>query len=296
MATKLLGPYAGLVAGSALIVDYLLTIAVSATAAVDAAFSLLPLATHTAKLPAAAAIVLLLAFLNLRGIKETVQVLLPIFLGFLMTHTGLVAYGLIAHSERLLSLFPNTTADATAFVDQVGLLALLSIILRAYSLGAGTYTGIEAVSNNVNMLAEPRVRTGRITMLYMALSLSFMAGGLTLTYLLWDVNPVPGETLNATVFRSAIASFGIKEQSLATIALMLPMTFAAGLLIVAANTGFLGGPAVLANMATDRWMPHQFTHLSTRLVTSTGIALMAVASLTLILLTGGRVDELGGTG
>ena len=71
-------------------------------------------------------------------------------------------------------------------------------------IGGGTYTGIEAVSNNVQSLAEPRVKTGKITMLYMALSLSFTAGGIILLYLLWNAKPVEGQTLNAVVFGSIL--------------------------------------------------------------------------------------------
>src|SRR3546814_14963585 len=70
----------------------------------------------------------------------------------------------------------------------------VALFLRAYSVGAGTYTGIEAVSNNVNMLAEPRVRTGHWTMFYMALSLAFTAGGVILLYLLWHASPPTGQT------------------------------------------------------------------------------------------------------
>ena len=72
---------------------------------------------------------------------------------------------------------------------------------KAFALGGGTYTGIEAVSNNVHMLKEPRVRTGRWTMLYMALSLAFTAGGLILLYLVWSVMPEHGRTLNAVTRR-----------------------------------------------------------------------------------------------
>ena len=80
--------------------------------------------------------------------------------------------------------------------------------LRAYSLGGGTYTGIEAVSNNVQSLVEPRVRTGKWTMFYMALSLAFTAAGIMVLYLLWDARHVDGRTLNAVTFESIIANIG----------------------------------------------------------------------------------------
>ena len=83
----------------------------------------------------------------------------------------------------------------------MGLIFVVSLFLRAYSLGGGTYTGIEAVSNNVQSLAEPRVLTGKWTMFYMAVSLNFTAGGIILLYLLWDVRPTKAR--RSTPSRSA---------------------------------------------------------------------------------------------
>src|SRR3546814_4042343 len=82
----------------------------------------------------------------------------------------------------------------------------VALFLRAYSVVASTYTGIEAVSNNVNMLAEPRVRTGHWTMFYMALSLAFTAVCVILLYLLWHASPTTGQTLNAVTFRLVLSS------------------------------------------------------------------------------------------
>jgi hypothetical protein len=167
----------------------------------------------------------------------------------------------------------------------------LALFLRAYSLGGGTYTGLEAVSNNVHMLAEPRVKTGKWTMIYMAASLSFTAGGIILLYLLWGAQPIEGKTLNAVVFGSIVATFDWSPAAAQTL-IVLVLGFEAGLLVVAANTGFLGGPAVLASMAADSWMPHQFRHLSNRLVTQNGVILMGICALAILLWTGGSVSVL----
>jgi len=164
--------------------------------------------------------------------------------------------------------------------------------LRAYSLGGGTYTGIEAVSNNVQSLVESRVRTGKWTMFYMALSLAFTAAGIMVLYLLWDARHVDGRTLNAVTFESIIANIGFGSPAMNQTALVVVLGFEAGLLLVAANTGFLGGPAVLANMAVDSWMPHQFRNLSSRLVTQNGVILMTVAAVVVLLITGGSVSVL----
>ena len=291
VATSLIGPRAGLVSGAALIVDYVLTIAISIASGVDALFSLLPATFGHLKLAAELLLVAMLLVLNMRGMKESIRVLLPIFVGFCVTHLLLIAYGVLGHSAGLTLVVPAALAESKKLVHDIGWVAALSLFLRAYSLGGGTYTGIEAVSNNVQTLREPVVRTGKLTMFYMALSLAFTAGGIILLYLLWQATPVDGQTLNAVVFGSIIGSLGLAP-GINQAALMLVLVFEGGLLFVAANTGFLGGPAVLSNMAADSWLPHQFRHLSTRLVTQNGIVIMGLAALGILLWSGGKVDLL----
>lgn len=291
VATVLLGAHAGLVSGAALVVDYVLTIAISVAGGVDAAFSMLPPAAQAWKLGAALVLVLLLLWLNLRGARESIRVLLPVFLGFVATHAFLIAYGVGARAYALPALLADTLGETTTLAGDSGWVFTLALLLKAYSLGGGTYTGIEAVSNNVNALAEPRVRTGRVTMLYMAVSLAFTAGGIILLYLLWQAAPVAGQTLNAVAFRAVLVHAGLSGQALA-VGLGATLLFEAGLLLVAANTGFLGGPAVLANMAHDSWMPHQFRHLSSRLVTQNGVLLMGGAAAAMLLACSGRVELL----
>ena len=292
VATKLVGPYLGLVSGVALILDYVLTIAISVASGVDALASLLPLGFQDYKLWAEAFFVGMLIVLNLRGLKEAIRFLLPVFLGFVATHLVLIVYGIFVHAEYLPALVPTTLADTGSLTRQIGWAGVASMLLLAYSQGGGTYTGLEAVSNNVNMLAEPRVRTGKMTMLYMALSLAFTAGGIFLLYLLWDARHVDGETLNATTFRLIIDSMGTGNQWLNDLLLAVVLAFEAGLLFVAANTGFLGGPAVLSNMAADSWVPHKFRYLSTRLVTQNGILVMGIAALAILFWTQGSVTLL----
>jgi len=291
VASRLVGPYLGLISGCALILDYVLTIAISIAAGVEALASLLPLGFHAYKLWAEAFFIAVLIILNLRGLKEAIRVLLPIFLGFVITHFVLIVYGIFAHASYLPDLVPNTLAETSLLAEDIGWIAIAGMLLLAYSQGGGTYTGLEAVSNNVNMLAEPRVRTGRMTMVYMALSLAFTASGIILLYLLWDAKPVQGQTLNASTFRAIIESLGFSEWT-NRIMLIVVLAFEAGLLFVAANTGFLGGPSVLSNMAADSWVPHKFRYLSTRLVTQNGILVMGIAALAILFWTGGSVTLL----
>jgi amino acid transporter len=292
VATKLVGPYLGLVSGCALILDYVLTIAISIASGVDALASFLPLGFQPYKLWAEAFFIALLIVMNLRGLKEAIQILLPIFLGFVATHLVLIVYGIVAHASHLPELVPSTITVTKELAQHIGWAGVAGMLLLAYSQGGGTYTGLEAVSNNVNLLAEPRVRTGKMTMFYMALSLAITAGGIILLYLLWNAQPVAGETLNATTFRSIIASMGFQGAVLNQVLLAVVLAFEAGLLFVAANTGFLGGPSVLSNMASDSWVPHQFRYLSTRLVTQNGILVMGIAALAILFWTGGQVTLL----
>jgi amino acid transporter len=291
VSSALLGPRAGLVAGSALIVDYVLTIAISVASGADAVFSLLPAGWLPFKLEAACVMVVLLLWLNLRGAKESIRFLLPIFLGFVFTHFILIVWGIFAHAQGLPALFPDTIQEVRTMSAETGWVFVVALFLKAYSLGGGTYTGIEAVSNNVERLAEPVVKTGKATMMMMAASLAFTAAGIILLYLLWDAAPVEGKTLNAVVFGSVLEEMGFTGHWL-TIGLTITLATEAGLLFVAANTGFLGGPSVLANMAADSWVPHRFRYLSNRLVTENGILLMGISAFIIMLVTGGDVSLL----
>jgi amino acid transporter len=287
VATHLLGPYAGVVSGSALIVDYVLTIAVSTASAIDALFSSLPLAFSEHKLLVKILVILVLIVLNLRGMKESIRILLPLFIGFLITHVLVIVIGVLYHRSFLHLILPNAISEATSMSKQIGIVATLAIFLRAYSLGGGTYTGLEAVSNNVNILAEPRVKTGKLTMLYMAISLSFTAGGIILLYLLWNVHPEAGKTLNAVVFGKIVNQAGFGHYWLPMI-----LFFEAALLFVGANTGFLGCPAVMSNMAIDKWLPRQFRELSNRLVTQNGVLISGIAAILILIWAKGSVTTL----
>ena len=292
VATRLLGPYAGVTAGAALVVDYVLTIAISIASGMDALFSLLPVGVHTWKLAAEVGIIVGLTMLNLRGMKEVISVLLPVFLGFIATHFVLIVYGIAAHAGQFAVVVPQTLEETSVLGSQIGWTGVAALLLLGYSQGGGTYTGLEAVSNNVNVLAEPRVHTGKMTMMYMAASLAFTAGGIILLYLLWGAAPEEGKTLNAVVFGAIIQSFGWGSEWATHAAVVVVLALEAGLLFVAANTGFLGGPSVLANMAADSWVPHKFRYLSTRLVTENGILVMGLAALAILVWSSGSVELL----
>ena len=152
-------------------------------------------------------------------------------------------------------------------------------------MGGGTYTGIEAVSNGLQILREPRVETGKRTMRYMAASLAFTASGLLLAYLLAGVTYQPGKTLNASLVASLVQSWELSGVPIGSLFFLVTVFSEGAILFVAAQTGFLGGPQVLANMALDSWVPRRFYQLSERLVTQDGVLLMGGAALTLLFYT-----------
>ena len=159
-------------------------------------------------------------------------------------------------------------------------------------MGAGTYTGIEAVSNGLPILREPRTVTGKRTMLYMALSLAFIAGGILVAYLLTGVEPQTGKTLNAVLFARLTDSWRIGGFHLGTPIVTFTLLTEGALLFVAAQTGFVGGPQVLATMAIDRWVPRRFSNLSERLVTQDGVLAMGLAAVLVLIGTHARVGVL----
>ncbi len=292
VATKLLGEKAGVVSGCALLVDYVLTIAVSIASATDQLWSFLPAAWLVYKLPAAIAILVVLVILNLRGVKESVTILTPIFLVFLATHLFMILYAVISHLPRMPVIFGEAAGEFRGSVGMLGYFPVFMILMRAYSMGGGTYTGIEAVSNGVGILREPRVKTAKKTMFLMAVSLAFTAGGILFGYLLTDARPEAGKTLNAVLLQNLYSTWTVGGVAVGSGLIILTLAASAMLLIVAAQTGFLDGPRVLSNMAVDSWMPHRFAQLSDRLVTKNGVYLMGAAAIALLLYTRGNITML----
>ena len=292
VATKLLGPAFGLVSGCALVVDYMLTISISISSGVEAVLSFLPPVYFQHKLTLILLITLALVLLNLRGVKESVATLTPIFLFFFVSHVGLILYGIFSHVSETPTLFVDTIRETRQGIQQLGFGAMAFILLRAYSLGGGTYTGIEAVANGLQILRPPRVKTGKRTMFYMAASLSFTAGGLLVCYLLTNVQHVAGKTLNASLIETLVGTWKIGGFPLGVWLLGLILLSEGAILFVAAQAGFIDGPRVLGNMAIDSWVPNRLMHLSERLVVQNGIIFMGAAAILILVFTRGSVQVL----
>jgi amino acid transporter len=290
VASKLLGEKAGVVSGSALVIDYILTITMSVAAGADALFSLFPPRYLHLKFGFVTAAIMILIWMNLRGIKESVAVFTPIFMVFMLTHIPLLLYAMLRHVPEMPAVAAEVTRDFHASVGQMGWVGLGALLMRSFSMGGGTFTGIEAISNSMQTLREPRVHTGKKAMLYMALSLSFLAGGILLSYLLYKVGHVPGKTLNAVLFGKVVGDLWQGDAGKVLLAVVLGSETA--LLFVAAQTGIIDGPQVLSNMALDYYAPRRFAHLSERLVRKYGVVFMGGMALLMLYISGGSIKYL----
>ena len=288
VATKTLSKEAGVVSGSALIVDYILTITVSIVSCTDALFSYAPLSWHPFKIWVTAFLILVMVILNIRGVKESITVLAPIFVVFLATHAFLLAYTFGSSASEVGRVAQDVGSGLGKDLGALGFLGVASIFLRAYSLGGGTYTGIEAVSNGMQIMREPRIRNGKKTMVYLGASLAITAGGLLASYLLCKVAPQEGRTLNATLADALYGGFGGVGKILALVTILSE----GALLLVASQAGFIDAPRVMANMAVDSWLPRRFADFSGRLTMRNGIVMIGAAALAVLFYTGGSIDAL----
>ncbi|MFH1177465.1 MAG: amino acid permease [Acidobacteriota bacterium] len=152
VASKLLGAPLGVVSGCALLVDYVLTIAVSIAASCDALFSLLPGGWAGLKLEVGLVLIAALTILNIRGVKESVVILTPIFALFLVTHVVLIAGCTVLRMGEIPAVAAGVRQGFASGLQSLGLGGMLVLLAHAYSLGGGTYTGIEAVSNGLPIM------------------------------------------------------------------------------------------------------------------------------------------------
>jgi amino acid transporter len=292
VASHLLGPRTGVVSGCALIVDYILTITVSVASGGNAIFSFLPHDLHAWKLPAEFLAIALLITLNLRGVKESVQALLPVFLVFLGTHALLIGWSIFSHVDNLPEVSARMSHGFSTGLSTIGMGGMALIFLRAYAMGGGTYTGIEAVSNGLQIMREPRVETGKRTMVYMSISLALTAGGILFGYLLLRVTPAVGKTMNAVLAERAFGTWHLGALPVGYWLILVTLISEGLLLLVAAQAGFIDGPRVMANMAVDSYLPHRFGSLSEQLTMSNGVLLMGGAAMAMLAYTRGNVTTL----
>ena len=264
VARSNLGTYPGLVAGAALMIDYILNVAVSVTAGVAAIASAFPvLWPH--KVTIALGLLVMITLANLRGLRETGTLMsIPVYL-FLGTYLLMIAYGLI----RLAIEGPSAAVAAPVAIQPLTTL----LILHAFSTGCTALTGIESISNGVPSFRPPEARNAGRTLIAMAILMGILfVGSIGLTQFL-GVVAGPQETILSALARRLLGSspayFIIQASTLLILA-------------VAANTSFAGFPRVAAILAGDGFLPRQLTGLGDRLVFSNGILVLSVVSGILI--------------
>ncbi len=220
-----------------------------------------------------------LTVLNIRGVKESVQAILPMFLLFVVTHA--IALGVAIFGAPRRHRHGRVAARGSNFhgtLGALGVMGTLALFVRAYSLGGGTYTGIEAVSNGVQIMREPKVRTAKRTMVLMAISLAHHRGRHHPRVSPRRRDPAGRSDADDELRCCSIASpTRLAPRAASTSAtwfVMLALASEAGLLFIAAQAGFVDGPRVMANMAVDSWLPHRFSALSERLSMRNGVVLM----------------------
>ncbi len=287
VASHMLGKRVGVVSGSALIIDYILTITVSITSCIDALFSYFPVQYQQFKIITAAVFIIILIILNIRGVKESIAILAPIFLVFIITHAIMLGYGIFSHVADIGPVVSHVGDGFSRDLSTIGFAGIMLIFIRAYSMGAGTFTGIEAVSNGLQIMREPKVQTGKRTMAYMAVSLAVTASGLFLCYLLLNVKPTFGKTLNSVLADSLFGGW-----SFGYVLALITILSEGALLYVAAQAGLIAAPRVMANMAVDSWLPHRFAAFSERLTMRNGVIMIGVAALLILLYTRGSISAL----
>ena len=260
-----LGELPGLIAGAALLIDYVLTSAVSLTAGVEAICSAFP-ALWPYGVEAALLLLAVITVLNLRGLRETGTLMaVPVYL-FLVAYLPLLACGTV----RMLTGGPVVSAPAAA-PAAAPLTAFL--VLRAFASGCTAMTGIEAISNGVPAFEEPQAKNaGRTLMVMAALMGVLFLGSIGLIQSLGVVAEADETILSALARRLVGSGMGYVLIQMSTLLV----------LAVAANTSFAGFPQVAALLARDGFLPRQLTQLGDRLVFANGIFLLSAATAALI--------------
>ena len=270
-----LGTGPGLAAAAALLLDYLLTAAVSLTAGVAALASAFPV-LWAYRVPLALGLLLLITLANLRGLRETGTLMaVPVYL-FLCTYLPMLAYGLLRAIQdgpgSLALAAPAPTRPLTTF-----------LVLHAFAAGCTALTGVEAISNGVPAFRPPETRNARLTLLVMALLMgALFVGSIGLTQYL-AVVAGPEETILSALARRLLGSGP---------AYLLIQASTMLILAVAANTSFADFPRVAALLARDGFLPRQLNSLGDRLVFANGIVALAVATGALIVAFGGDTHAL----
>lgn len=276
VSSENLGKNAGLIAGGSLLVDYMLTVAVSVSAGAAAITSAIPsLAEH--KVTISVLIVLLIMMMNLRGLRESASFLMIPVYTFISVITLLILVG-------CYQIFTgHAPFHATAAVGSAVPGISIALILRAFSSGSSSLTGVEAISNAVPFFKRPRAKNAASTLAMMSLILGAFFVGITFINYWYGIVPQAGITVLAQIGKAIFGSgflFYLLQFSTALI------------LAVAANTGFSAFPVLAYNLSKDKFMPHMYQDRGDRLGYSNGIITLAFGSIILLFIFQGSTERL----
>jgi amino acid transporter len=271
VAKENLGQLPGLVAAASLLVDYVLTAAVSIASGVLAVTSAVPeLSSHAVEL--SLGVLVMLVLVNLRGVRESGFVFaLPTY-GFIIAVGVTIVVGCV---RGLVWGWPTAHVPDPAHAGLAGGVGVI-VLLRAFASGCSALTGVEAISNGVTAFRRPQARNAASTLLWMGVIAVVLFMGVSV--LAYKVDARPSESVSVlseiarAVFPAGGASFGYYAVQATT----------AAVLVLAANTAFQGFPRLAALLASDNYVPRQFSNLGDRLVFSNGILVLALAAGALI--------------
>jgi len=281
-----LGRSASLIAASALLVDYVLTVAVSVAAGVSNVVSAVPsLASHAVALSVAC--VILLAVMNLRGVKESGAIFAVPTYGFVVCIFAMIGIGLwntfTGDAPRAESASLGIRPD-----HHISGLLLLVLVLRAFASGCTALTGVEAVSNGVPSFRKPKARNAAATLTIMGALTVLMFVGITALAMISHVHVAddPSRLIGASAGhsqRTVIAQLGGAVFGSGSFGFYAVQVFTAAILVLAANTAFNGFPILASILAADGFMPRQFARRGDRLVFSNGIVILAGLAVVLMI-------------
>ncbi|GAX47727.1 APC family permease [Pseudolactococcus reticulitermitis] len=280
VSTENLGANAGLIAGGSLLVDYMLTVAVSVSAGADAITSALP-SLHPYNLLISIILVLLLMLMNLRGLRESAGFLLVPVYTFVTATILLLIVGLFRVVTGDLAY--HATSHIGAAVPGISII----LLLKAFSSGSASLTGVEAISNAVPFFKKPKARNAAGTLALMAMILGLFFTGIT--FLNYYLGVVPNA--HSTVL-SQVAHAIFDVNGVGRIFYYIFQFSTAMILAVAANTGFSAFPMLSYNLAKNKYMPHMYMEKGDRLGYSNGIISLAAGAVVLLMIFNGSTERL----
>jgi amino acid transporter len=303
VATVNLGPKAGLTVASSLLVDYVLTVAVSVSSGVQNAGAALTI-VRGHEMPVAVALVVLLTAMNLRGVRESGKAFAVPVYAFMLGIIGMAAFGFVRAATGTLPQAESAKFDLVP--EQAGSslagFAMLFLLLRAFSSGCAALTGVEAISNGVPAFKKPKSRNAAATLLLMGvIAVTMLMSIITLTRMTgirFAEDPATQLTLNGQPVGDSYVQETIIGQLSHTVFSGFPVgvvfiSIVTGIiLILAANTAFNGFPVLGSILAKDGYLPRQLHTRGDRLAFSNGILILAGAAIFLIVLYDAEVTKL----